>query len=101
MDEQDAQKFELMLLRFESRMRETVRAEIERELRPLRDAIGEVNDEKTGGTGLAGELARTTSNVNQLFAIRNIGVGVFMAVGLAGALLLLGVKAWVLDLVHR
>lgn len=85
-------------------VREAVRAElnenfsalvddrIDVRMRPLADALGKVNDSKTGGTGLAGELARQGAKIDQLFTLRNIGTGIALSLSVTGALIWLGLK---------
>ena len=65
---------------------------IELRMKPIEDAIGHVNDAKTGGTGLAGELARQGAKIDQLVGLRNMGAGVALCLSVTGALLFLGFK---------
>jgi len=69
------------------------------ELRQLRAHVGMVNDQGDGGSGMAGELARTRVQVRQLINLKWAGTGIVAAVTVFGALLLLGVKAWIGDVI--
>lgn len=67
-------------------------------------AIGEKNDKGDGGTGLVGELARTNARlddtnerVDHLYSLRNIGLGMFMAIGALSVFIVAGVKGVLID----
>lgn len=66
----------------------------------LEKKIGEESEDGLGGTGLAGQVARTNARVDQLFGLKQVGVGITLSLGVTGALLFLGVKHWVLELVQ-
>lgn len=78
--------------------RKTIREECEIQMRPIHAALGTVNDSGTGGTGLAGQMARTNARVDEIFRLKHMGLGAIVALSLTGALILLGVKAWVVSL---
>lgn len=79
---------------------QAVREELGVQLQPIRDVIGEVNEDGTGGSGLSGQLARTVTKVDTLFAYRNIGAGFLLAISVTSALLYLGLKGWLIGIVH-
>lgn len=97
----DKNEFEILFARQREEMRLVIREEIELHIAPLRISIGQINDEGNGGTGLAGEVARTRSRVNQLFRLRDIGAGVFLAISLTGAVLIAGLKSWVQGMLNH
>ena len=69
----------------------------------LIEAIGKKNDKGDGGTGLVGELARTNARlddtnerVDHLYSLRNIGIGMFMAIGALSVVIIAGIKGLLL-----
>lgn len=71
----------------------------------LKKQIGETNDKGDGGTGLAGELARTKTRLYDLVKIKDTGTGWLKAtaatLAVTGTLLLLGAKAFLVDLLAK
>lgn len=77
-----------------------VSADIEGMRQELEKHIGKLSEDGKGGTGLTGQLARTNERVDQLFNLKFAGVGFTLALSLTGAVLLLGLKTWLVELVH-
>lgn len=71
----------------------------------LDERIGETNDKGDGGTGLAGDLARTKTRLYELVKIKDTGTGWLKAtaatLAVTGALLMLGAKAFITDLLAK
>lgn len=72
-------------------------ARVSASIAAVQKELGELSQDGRGGTGLVGQLARTNDRVDQLFKLRYIGGGAFLALSLSGAVLYLGVKAWVVE----
>lgn len=66
----------------------------------LKTVVGAQSEDGMTGTGLAGQLGRTRAQVRQLINLKWAGTGIVAAVTVFGALLLLGVKAWIGDIVE-
>lgn len=65
----------------------------------LKTVVGVQSEDGSTGTGLAGQLGRTRSQVRQLINLKWAGTGIVAAVTVFGALLLLGVKQWIGEVV--
>lgn len=81
------------------------RQEVRHDLKALSDRIGATNDAGSGGTGLAGDLARTKTRVYELVKIKDTGTGWIKAtaatLAVTGALILLGAKAFIVELLSK
>lgn len=64
-------------------------------LQRLVDAIGEESSDGKGGSGLMGRIARLQTKVDEIVALKNKGLGIVMAVGLFGAVILMGIRSWI------
>lgn len=84
----------------EQRLRQAVREEVDTKLDGIEAAIGSLNDEGTGGSGLVGQLARTNARVDELFQLKHVGMGVILSITVAGALILMGIKSWIAEIVR-
>lgn len=80
---------------------ELLRREVLLEVAAIKETVGKVNEQGTGGTGLAGAVARNNTRVDDLFRIKHIGMGIVTAVALVAGLLYIGIKAWVIAAVSR
>jgi hypothetical protein len=70
---------------------------IDGQLAQILKALGKESDDGKSGTGLIGEVRRTGGQVASLMAERNMMRGALAAMTAAAALLMLGVKAWILQ----
>lgn len=87
-------EIELLVAKLREQLREDIREEVE----PLYDMIGRVNDKGDGGTGMAGDMARMKTKMDDLFRLKHMGAGAIIALSLTGALILYGFKNWILEL---
>ncbi|RAK52145.1 hypothetical protein [Phenylobacterium deserti] len=71
---------------------------IEASLRLISEKLGAESDDGKSGTGIVGELRRTSANVASLMAERNMMRGALAAITAAGTLILLGLKSWILQI---
>lgn len=94
----DKEELKIHFANLREDLRHTIRTEVEAQVGPIKQAIGEMNDSGDGGTGLSGQLARTMSRVDQLFTLKNIGVGVILTLSVTGTVLFLGIKGWIVSL---
>ena len=63
------------------------------------DAIGEESFDGKGGSGLIGKLARLENKVDGIIELKNKGIGIIMAVGIFGAVIILGIRSWITSIV--
>jgi hypothetical protein len=75
--------------------------EIQTELRSLSERVGHESageDGEVRGSGLTGRLIRAEHRLEGLDALKNKALGGFAALTLVSALLLIGLRAWIVSL---
>lgn len=71
-----------------------------RELGKLSSSLGEEPDaDGRGGKGLIGDVRKMSRDITGLMSLRDKGLGAIAAIGLFGALIILGVTHWVQSVV--
>ena len=68
--------------------------QIQSDVGQIRAVLGQETDDGAGGTGLTGRLIRIEARVAAIETLKNQVLGAAAAVTLFGALILMGVKAW-------
>lgn len=81
------------------------------QIESIMKSIGEVNDDETGGSGLAGRMARiettltekikeTDKRVDHLYGLKQVGMGVVLAATSLSFFIVDGFKSWIQALWH-
>lgn len=74
-------------------------AEMSAQLEKLAERLGAPGEDGASGTGLTGEVLRMKNDVQGLLNFRNQGVGFIAAVTLFAALIIIGLKGWITEIV--